>query len=144
MRGVDWMKKYTGLLLPIALFTVIFVSCDILNSSKKTSVTLKAVNSTVLFPANQKMILCIHDEKDDSINYSKYSLDRSVTFNDVKPGKYMAHFGTSAAIGERAIRVDIKEGQDCIITFEGYILTYIRINGIDYPKYAMKAYVQYN
>jgi hypothetical protein len=87
------------------------------------------------------MILCIHKEEDNNINYSQYTTERTVTFENVKPGQYAAHFGSNFAWGERGIRIDVREGEHKVVTFEGYILTYITIGGIQYPKYAMKAYV---
>jgi hypothetical protein len=107
---------------------------------KKTRVTLKAVNSTVLFSADQKMILCIHDEQNDSNNYRTYTTDRTVTFENVKPGRYIAHFGSEWVLGERALRIDVREGDRKTVVFEGYVFGYLNVLGSLYPYHKMKAY----
>ncbi len=139
------MRRYLLSAVSIILITAgILTGCNnpFDHKDKSTRVTLRAVNSTVLFSSSDKMILCIHDEQDHDRNYSQYTTNRSVTFDDVKPGKYMAHFGANWTVGERAIRIEVREEKHTVVTFEGYIKTYVTDRGIDYPIYAMKAYVE--
>lgn len=138
------MRRFSYAVILLALSACFFLSCKnpFDHKDQKTRVTLRAINSTVLFSSADKMILCIHDEQDHDRNYSQYTTNRSVTFDDVKPGKYMAHFGTNGVVGERAIRIEVREEKHTVVTFEGYIIGYGTDRGIDYPIYAMKAYVE--
>ncbi len=135
------MRRGGACVLLCAFIAVGFLSCsNPIGSEKKTRVTLKAVNSTVLFSADQKMILCIHDEQNDSHNYSTYTTDRTVTFENVKPGRYIAHFGSEWVLGERALRIDVREGDRKTVVFEGYVFGYLNVLGSLYPYHKMKAY----
>ncbi|MDA3892122.1 MAG: hypothetical protein PF517_10710 [Salinivirgaceae bacterium] len=70
---------------------------------------------------NQKMILSIYAVSDpNDFRYSLYSTKRTVTFHDVEPDDFLAHYGSNHTIGERAVRVTVEEGAHMTITFTKY------------------------
>jgi len=120
------MKKLKFLFL-FAIF-IAFIGCDDDFFSKETIVELKVIDETGTVDPNVKMILSIYDESDpNDFRYSQYSTKRSVTFNDVEPGDFVAHFGSNYTIGERGVRITVNEGDQMTVTFTKYTSTQIWI-----------------
>lgn len=120
------MKKFTFVIVVAVLFFV-FLGCDSV-SSDGTTVTIKMIDETGTEDENVKMIMSIFDESDpNDFRYSQYSTKRNVTFNDVEPGDFLAHYGSDYTIGQRAVRVTVNEGDNMTITFTKYTSSQIWI-----------------